>query len=602
LLSRRGFLTGTSAAAAATLLASLKPRMAIAGSQAKQSGWLPFKPVAANTLDTVTLPDGFQWQVVARWGDPLWSRGQAFDPRTGGTAASQALAFGDNNDGMALFKTKQGQTILAVNNEYANLETLYPNRPSRRPQNADDIAKSKAGHGVSIVEITQVEGQWQIVKDSPFNRRITADSPMEITGPARGHALLKTADDPTGTSSLGTWNNCACGETPWGTYLACEENFHMYFSSNDPNHTPAADHARYGIGPRDFGFAWASEDPRFDISQHPQEPYRAGYVVEIDPFDPQSKPKKRTALGRFSHENAAVTVADDGRVVVYLGDDAPGEFLYRFVSSGKYKEGADHRNLLEDGQLYAAKFHEEGHGEWLELTPESTGLASQAEICIRTRQAASAVQATTMDRPEWVAVHPHSPEVYCSLTNNPYRGRAPNAGGDATPVNGPNPRETNLYGQIVRWWPQDGDHTASEFEWDLYAMAGNPKVHTDHNAGSDNITIDNMFNAPDGLAFDSKGGLWIQTDGNTSNSRYFEGQGNNQMLFGDPESGEIRRFLVGPRGCEITGVCWSTDKSTLFVGIQHPGAGGSGHFPDGDTSMPRSCVIAVQRDDGGPMG
>ena len=597
-VSRRRFL-GSGAAFGAT--AFVMGCGALSPGDARAESRLGFEPVAANGLDTVTVPRGYSWQVVAKWGDPLWSTGVPFDASTRGTGASQELAFGDNNDGMALFSAR-GRNILAVNNEYANVKILHGNRAGGMPESADDIRKSKAAHGVSVVEIARSGGRWSIVRDSPYNRRITAETPMEITGPARGHEQMKTAADPAGIRSLGTWNNCGSGRTPWGTYLTCEENFNGYFSSSDPNHKPAPAFQRYGIGNKATRYGWEKFDERFDIGKHPNEPNRAGYIVEIDPLDPAMRPKKRTALGRFKHENAELVVTTDGRVVVYMGDDERGEFLYRFVSSGRYAPGGDNRELLADGRLYVAKFGDDGRGEWIELTPASTGMQSQADICIHTRLAASAVGATTMDRPEWVAANPGKPEVYVTLTNNSNRGVKPNAGGDATPVGGPNPRAKNGYGQIVRWAPENGDHTAAKFTWDLFVLAGNPTVHRDAYAGSKNVNAGNMFNSPDGLAFDSTGLLWIQTDGNYSNAKGFAGMGNNQMLVGDPDTGEIRRFLVGPRECEVTGIVWSPDRRTMFVGIQHPGERGGSHFPDGGDTPARSAVIAVTRDDGGPIG
>jgi hypothetical protein len=350
--------------------------------------------------------------------------------------------------------------------------------------------------------------------------------------------------------------------------------------------------ARYGIGNSDFGYAWATADERFDISRHPNEPNRAGYIVEIDPLDPTSTPKKRTALGRFKHENAELVIAANGKVVVYSGDDERGEFLYRFVSDGEYVNGGDNSDLLENGTLYVARFDDDMRGEWLALTPETTGM-TLAEICIHTRQAASAVGATTMDRPEWVAANPNKVEAYCALTNNSRRGN------EGQPVGGPNPRAANAYGQIVRWEPDDEDHSAPGFLWDLFVLAGNPTVHSDEYAGSANVNAGNMFNSPDGISFDRNGMLWIQTDGNYSNEGDFAGQGNNQMLIGDPATGEIRRFLVGPNECEVTGLTFSPDGRTAFAGIQHPGEDGGSHFPGGGESVPRSAVIAIRRDDGG---
>ena len=351
-----------------------------------------------------------------------------------------------------------------------------------------------------------------------------------------------------------------------------------------------------------MGLWLGNVDERFDVSKHPNEANRAGYVVEIDPFNPNSKPRKLTALGRFKHENAEVVIAANGHVVVYMGDDERGEFLYRYVSDAKYSLNGDNSGLLENGKLYVAKFSDDLRGEWIELTPASTGMASQAEICIHTRQAASAVGATTMDRPEWVAVNPNKVEAYVALTNNKNRGIKPNEGGDDASVNGPNPRAGNNYGQIVRWTPDNGDHTANGFAWNIFALAGNPLVHSDANAGSANINSGNLFNSPDGLRFDGNGFLWIQTDGNYSNKEDFDGMGNNQMLVGDTQTGAIERFLVGPNECEITGITWSTDRRTAFVGVQHPGEEGGSHWPDGGDSVPRSAIIAVRRDDGGIIG
>ncbi|MEC8776363.1 MAG: PhoX family phosphatase [Pseudomonadota bacterium] len=414
--------------------------------------------------------------------------------------------------------------------------------------------------------------------------------------------MIKTAADPAGTRGLGTFNNCGSGRTPWGKYLTCGENFNSYFSASDPIEQLNPVFKRYGVKHTDRGFRWAATDERFDISKNPNEPNRHGYIVEIDPLDPSSTPKKLTALSRFKHENAEVVLADDGRIVVYMGNDERGEFLYKYVSDDRYSAGGETEKLLVSGTLYTAQFDDHGKGKWVELSPAATGMADRAETCIHTRLAASAVKATTMDRPDWVTANPRSPEAYCCLTYNKDRGRRKNKGGDAMPVGGPNPREANNHGQIVRWRPENGDHGALNFTWDLFVVAGNPVVHTDARAGSANITPYNMFNAPDGLAFDSTGMLWIQTDGKYTDEGDFAGHGHNQMLVGEPAAGEIKRFMVGPKQCEVTGIAWSFDHRTLFVGIQHPGGKGDGHFPGGGNTVPRSSVIAITKDDGGTFG
>ena len=597
-ISRRGLLTGALTMSTAAFLTGTS---ALVPNPARAAGRFGFTPVNANTLDTITVPEGYDWHIVAKWGDPIFSDGAEFDHETRGNAASQAKAFGDNTDGMSVF-SGNGKSVLVANNEYTNRKIIWGNREEGKAANDDDIAKGKAAHGVTVVEIASNGGKWSVVKDAPLNRRITPDTEMDITGPARGHDLMKTAADQKGETCLGTWNNCGNGRTPWGTYLACEENFNGYFSSSDEAFEPTDAMNRYGISNKDWGYGWAKIDERFDISKHPNECNRAGYVVEIDPFDPNSKPKKRTALGRFKHENAEVVISASGNVVVYLGDDERGEFLYKFVSDAKFSLGGDNSDLLENGKLYVAKFSDDLRGQWIELNPANTGMASQAEISIHTRQAASAVGATTMDRPEWVAANPKKVEAYCALTNNKNRGIKPNKGGDPTPVGGPNPREANKYGQIVRWVPDNGDHASDGFAWDLFVLAGNPNVHSNENAGSTNIHAGNLFNSPDGIAFDRHGFLWIQTDGNYSNKEDFAGMGNNQMLVGDTQTGAIQRFLVGPNECEVTGLAWSGDYRTMFVGIQHPGERGNSHFPDGGDTVPRSCVIAVNRQDGRPIG
>ncbi|KPQ21733.1 MAG: hypothetical protein HLUCCA24_00920 [Rhodobacteraceae bacterium HLUCCA24] len=602
-ISRRGFLGGVLAfgSGAAAMGTGL---LGSTSAQAQTASRFPFTPIPTAMDDTVHVPEGYNWKVLVRWGDPLTPEAEGYDLTDGGPVEGSDKVFGENTDGMETF-VYEGRQLIVINSEYTNRKVNLPASQEGVPANAGDVLKLQNLQGVSVLEIEEGPDGWRVVVDSPFNRRITHNTPMRIAGPAAGHDLLKTEADPSGTMSLGTMNNCGSGKTPWGTYLTCEENFNGYFGSTagvqDQKPDPLVDgYARYGIGADGWGYDYHKWDPRFDTSVNPNEPHRAGWVVEIDPTDPTSTPVKHTGLGRFKHENAEVVVANDGRVVVYMGDDERGEFLYRFVSNGTYVPGGPTEGLLDDGTLYAAKFNDDGTGEWLALTPETTGM-EPAEILIFARKAGSAVGATTMDRPEWISVNPNAAEGYCCLTNNTRRGVRPNAGGDETPANGPNPRLENQYGQIVRWYPHDDDHTADTFDWDLYVMAGNPTVHQDAYAGSPNVTAGNMFNSPDGMAFDSAGLVWIQTDGNYSNEGDFAGMGNNQMLVGDPVTGEIARFLTGPNGCEVTGLCWSADRRTMFVGIQHPGDTG-GHWPDGGDSLPRSAVIAVKRDDHGLVG
>lgn len=594
-MSRRAFLGKSLALGASAFVigagALQAPKIQAAGVVTRTG--LKFNPVKANSLDTITVPDNFNWQVVAQWGDPLFSDTPEFDHLTRGTAESQALAFGDNNDGMDLFQI-DGKNVMVVNNEYTNRSVMFGYNPSGLPETVEDVNKGKMAHGVTIMEVANTNGQWGIVKDSRFNRRFTPDTPIDIVGPARGSLLLKTKNDPDGETVLGTYNNCGNGRTPWGTYLACEENFNGYFSNSQGDDRPLTkEQKRYGIKNTDWGYGWAKADDRFDLSVTPNEPNRHGWITEINPATGEAK--KLTALGRFKHENAEVVIASDGRVVVYMGDDERGDYLYKFVSSEKYVEGGDNHELLHKGELFVAKFSDDGTGTWINLKKANMGTA---ETLVFARLAADKLGATTMDRPEWVAANPHKTEAYVCLTNNKNRGKE----GKNQPVNAVNHRVNNQYGQIARWIPTDGNHSSDTFDWDLFVVAGNPAVHTGDNAGSDNITQENMFNSPDGLKFDKFGNLWIQTDGKYSDDGDFAGMGNNQMLLGNTLTGEISRFLVGPKECEVTGLTWSVDHKTMFVGIQHPGEKGDSLFPGGVGTIPRSAIVAIQRNDGEIIG
>ena len=640
------------------------------GEPAFSEKMLGFDSIPISTADAVTVPNGYAAQAILPWGEPINASAPAWKPDASNTAAEQERQVGDNHDGIHFFpfdlnRTGPGESsdegLLVMNHEYINPEYYYAITAStsptdwRSPFTAEMARKDQAGHGITVAHIRRRDdGSWEHVKNSVYNRRIHGNTPCAIQGPAAGNAMMRTAADPSGTEVLGTLNNCGSGYTPWGTYLTCEENFNGYFGNTDPAGRTLTSHEnRYGVNNAGFGYLWHTVDPRFDIKANPNEPNRFGWLVEIDPFNPSSRPIKRTALGRFKHENAAYSIAPSGRFVVYMGDDERNEYIYKFVSAGTFDRSnpysAANRRLLEEGTLYVARFDagpttgdRMGTGVWLPLvfgqnglTPEN-GFANQAEVMIKARQAADRVGATMMDRPEWVAVNPkNAGNVYVTCTNNNRRGTTPassnradgttTAGSARPPVDEANPRTNNLWGHIVRWTEANNDPAALTFTWDIFVLAGQPSISGER-APSANINANNLFNSPDGLAFDSFGRLWIQSDGSFSNSGDYANMGNNQMLAADPQTREIRRFLVGPSGCEVTGVTWTPDRKTMFVNIQHPGEVGSHprapKRPDGSTmtdndiarnatafsqwpvagQRPRSATVVVYRTDKGPIG
>ncbi|MBI4755985.1 MAG: PhoX family phosphatase [Betaproteobacteria bacterium] len=581
-----------------------------------------FAPVAAAAEDRVRVPAGYTVEVLYAWGDPV-SDGPAFRDDAGNTAAEQALQAGMHHDGMAFFPFREGgrpssrHGLLCVNHEYTDDGLLHGD--GMKTWSAEKVAKSQAAHGVSVIEVREEGGRWQVVRPSKYARRITASTPCLLSGPAAGSPLLATAADPRARLALGTLNNCACGQTPWGTYLTCEENFNGYFAAGDEQALDA-DHKRYGIRPQGYGYRWHEHDERFDAARHPHEPNRFGWVVEIDPWRPDAPPIKRTALGRIKHESATVTLARDGRVVVYMGDDERFEYIYRFVSRHRFdpRDPAANRHLLDEGTLFVARFDEGGEGRWLPLvhgqdglTPEH-GFRDQAEVLVKTRQAADRLGATKMDRPEWIAVHPRSGEVYCTLTHNGRRGGPQRPGPDAA-----NPRPDNVFGHIIRWREAGGDAAAGRLRWEVFVLCGDRASPVAHRRG--NIRGD-VFGSPDGLWFDAEGRLWIQTDVATSalNRGDYAAFGNNQMLCADTATGEIRRFLTGPHGCEITGALTTPDGRSLFLNIQHPGETGSvrsdpqrpsavsawpaSQFGPAFGTRPRAATVVIRREDGGVVG
>lgn len=616
---RRHFLKSGLGLSAALFLGgplALRSGATRAAGSKSASNLIGFEAIPFSTADTVTVAPGYTARVFAPWGTPLQAGAPAWKTDASDDAAAQAGQVGDNHDGIHYFPLNgsNSEGLLVMNHEYTTArkgEYAWLFGPAgTTPWTADKAQKAMNAHGVSVIHVMRdASGQWGIVDGSRYNRRITASTPMELTGPAAGDDLLKTRGDSTGRQVLGTLNNCGNGWTPWNTYLTCEENFNNYFGTGLSDDTRSPAQKRYGLSAKASEYRWEDFNERFDYSKEPNESNRFGWIVEIDPFDPNSTPRKRTALGRFKHENAAYALTKDGRIVVYMGDDQRDDYIYKFVSDGRYVEGGDNSGLLDAGKLYVARFNDgqasdnfTGRGEWLLLDKSAnpvlandSAFASQAQVLINTRLAADAVGATKMDRPEWVSVHPESGEVYVTLTNNDKRSMAAPA----------NPRSQNIYGQIVRWREAGEDAAATSFEWDVFVLAGNPVKYSDRSdlrSGSANITPDNMFNSPDGLAFDRFGRLWIQTDGAYSNTGDFEGQGNNQMLCADPANGEIRRFLVGPKECEVTGIAFTPDHKTLFVNIQHPGERGNSHWPDGGSAIPRSATLVITKNDGGVIG
>lgn len=578
---------------------------------------LGFTGVPVSVADTLTVPVEYEAQVLYRWGDAIGSAAGSpvFESDGSNTWQEQSLQAGMHHDGMEFFALDQDPRhgLLAINHEYTDDGLLHLD--GMKTWSADKVRKSQAAHGVSVVEVVERAGVWQVMPHSMYARRITASTPMRLSGPAAGHDLLKTAADPSGTRSLGTLNNCAAGQTPWGTYLACEENWNGYFSSR-PN--PGADELRYGLGPNGWGYRWHEHDERFDAAKHPHEPHRFGWVVEIDPMDPTQTPIKRTALGRFKHEGATTTLSKDGRAVVYMGDDERFEYIYKFVSRDRVVPGGyqANRQVLDHGTLYVARFDAQGHGRWLPLVHGQNGLsaergfASQAEVLIRCRQAADVAGATKMDRPEWIAVHPQTGEVFVTLINNGQRGQPGRGADDA------NARGDNIMGHIIRWregTTQHGDAGAGEFRWMHFALAGDPNAEK---VGHRRAILGDMYGCPDGLKVDAGGLLWIQTDVSTSalHQGAYRGLGNNMMLCADPSTGETKRFLTGPSGCEITGITFTPDRRAVFINIQHPGETASersdpdrpqtvSRWPDGPAGgRPRSATVAIRRKDGGIVG
>ncbi|MBL8289707.1 MAG: PhoX family phosphatase [Rubrivivax sp.] len=635
--ARRRVLRGTAAAlarwaapagaatVAATVTASLAGCAAPGGGpgamQAQAASPFGFKAVPAGSADRVVVPPGYTATPLLPWGEPVGIAGRmpAFHDDASNSAADQAAQMGMHHDGLQFFPIDGSSThgLLVMNHEYTDEGLLHATGPE--PRSAEKVRKSQAAIGISVTEVRLANpgsagARWEAVRPSKYARRLTAYSPFALAGPAAGHPMLRTAADPAARVVLGTLNDCASSMTPWGTYLAGEENWAGYFTTADQ---PTAHERRFGLAKAGYGLRWHEHDERFDTVRHPNEANRFGWIVEVDPFDPAAVPVKRTALGRGAREGAWVTLTRDGRAVVYSGEDARFEYLYKFVSRDTMKPATAgvsaaraNAGLLDHGTLYVARFDANGRGRWLPMVAGQgplIGFPNQGEVMVKARQVADLLGGTKMDRPEWIAIDPRSRWVSCTLTHNASRGGAGQPGPDAA-----NPRANNTMGSIIRW-REDGDFDGEAFEWNHLVLAGDP---ANERAEAKGTVRGDAFACPDGLAIDPLGRLWVQTDISASalNKGEMARLGNNAMLACDVASGEFRRFLVGPVNCEVTGAAFTPDARTLFVNIQHPGE------PPGDSSdprqprrysnwpdfkpngRPRSATVVVRKDDGGVIG
>ncbi|WP_116110297.1 PhoX family protein [Amycolatopsis ruanii] len=631
-MSRRGVFKASAVMAAAaggfaalhagaTASAAVPPALAGHGNRpGRPVPGTDFTPVAPNKADAVVIPDGWEQNVVIRWGDPVVTGAPKFDIAKQ-TAAAQAKQFGYNNDFVGLIpQDRQGKRFLmVVNHEYTTETQMFPagQYDSANPTE-EQVKIGWAAHGLSVVLVEkQRDGGLEVVP-SRYGRRITLDTTFEVRGPAAGSKYLKTSADPTGTKVRGTQNNCAGGVTPWGTVLSGEENFHQYFANSEKVTDPVeqARLTRYGIGKGTSTRKWERFDKRWDVPREPNEVNRFGWVVEIDPNDPNSTPIKHTALGRFKHEAANVKITKDGRVAVYSGDDERFEYIYKFVSKGKYKPGTSaharrHNSaLLDEGTLYVAKFtgdspasqidgtgklpadgEFDGRGEWIPLASGDKSFVdgfTAEEVYVFTRQAADKAGATKMDRPEDIEPNPVNGRIYAALTNNSDRGAAGKAGVDEA-----NPRVGNKNGHVLEWEEDRGDAASTTFSWRLLLVCGDPATADTYFGGFPKDQV-SPISCPDNVAFDPYGNLWISTDGNAL--------GMNDGLFAvpvdGPNRGQVKQFLTVPIGAETCGPNVTSDFVT--VAVQHPGEGGTvtnpqSHWPDGGSNLPRPAVVSVWR-------
>ncbi len=612
-LSRREVLKSAAVASSVAIIGSAVMNVETAAAQRTATPRFAKIAPTAPEFDDVKVPEGYYTRTLIRWGEPLTAMAPTHNVWEQ-TPAAQNEQFGYNCDYIGYLPLPLGSTasnrgLLVVNHEYTNEELMFaaydPKNPTR---NQVDVAL--AAHGMSVVEVQRApDGTWSYVRGSQYNRRVTGETPHRISGPAAGHPWMMTSEDPTGTTVRGTLNNCAGGKTPWGTVLSGEENFHQYFGNLgklDQSDVRYAIHRRYGMPAEASERQWEKYHARFDVMQEPNEGFRHGWMVEIDPYNPGAPPVKRTALGRFRHEGAHFGVADDGRVVGYMGDDAQFEYVYKFVTAGRYnpRDRMANMNLLDEGTLYVAKFNDNGSGEWLPLVfgqgplTRENGFGSQAEVLINTRRAADLVGATKMDRPEDVEPNPVTKKIYVALTNNTARGAEGRAAPDAA-----NPRANNGSGHVVEISEAGNNYAATTFRWDMFILAGLPSDPSTFFAGFDKSQV-SPIGAPDNFTFDSAGNLWIATDGAARAIKYNDG------LFAvpvqGPQRGNLQQFFSSVAGSEVCGPEFTPDERTLFLAIQHPGEGGTfenpiSTWPD-RVGLPRPSVITIQAFDNRPIG
>lgn len=620
-LSRRGLMQSAGAVGlAAAAFHVTGPRLMPSSAEAaavSRVGALGFTPISLDTGPDPIVAAGNQVIPFLSWGDPLHADSPAFDPASQ-SAASQGTQFGYNCDWIGFLPLPVGSDtsdhgLLIVNHEYTNPELMFPGYLVPNPDYTEGSEESEfviaptldhvdtelEAHGLSVVEIQRDgDGVWSVVLDSPYNRRITGTTAVEITGPAAGAELLKTAEDPTGANVIGTLNNCAGGITPWGTVISGEENFHQYFANLgtlDPANPAYANHVRYTLPEGASDRRWEDFYDRFDITQTPNEPLRFGWGVEFDPYDPASTPRKLTALGRNKHEGHTSVVAPGGQVVVYSGDDSRFEYAYKFVSEGAFNPEEREANfgLLDSGTLYVAIFNDDGSGQWVPLVQgegpltEENGFSTQADILINARGAADLLGATKMDRPEDFETNPVNGKVYLVLTNNNQR--------TLDEADRSNPRPENLHGHIIELTEESNDHAATTFAWDIFLLAGDPAQGSTWFAGFPTDQV-SPFSAPDNITFDVDGNLWFSTDGMPSNLP------GNDGVFVVPTEGEARgqvqQFFSAVPGSEVSGPVFTPDNSALFLSIQHPGEGSSfeeplTRWPSGGDLPPRPTVVLI---------